>query len=72
MNTLKDVKDKLIDYLMSVDLAGLSTCDLTGYTGIICQLSGIEKPDYMDTFYKAMTGGHGFGKKPEKEETDNG
>ena len=72
MYTLKDVKEKLIDHLMEIDLAGMSTCDLTGYTGIICQLSDLDRPDYMESLTKMMAEGYSFGKKPEKEETDNG
>ena len=73
MYTINDVKSKLIDYLMSIDLAGLTMMDLSGYTGIVCQVNGMDKEDYMTTLAKVMASGYKFGDKPEKKEvTDNG
>ena len=72
MYTINDVKSKLIDYLMSVDLAGLTMMDLSGYTGIVCQVNGMDKEDYMATLAKIVASGYKFGDKPEeKEAADN-
>ena len=54
MYTINDVKSKLIDYLMSVDLAGLTMMDIAGYAGIVCQVNGMDKEDYVTTLAKTM------------------
>ena len=43
MNTVQTVKQRLIDYLASVDLSKLSMMDLSGYACVIGQLQSIER-----------------------------
>ena len=72
MYTINDVKSKLIDYLMSIDLASLPLMDIAGYAGIVCQVNGMDKDDYMATLAKVVSSGYKFSDKTEeKEETDH-
>ena len=43
MTTVQTVKQRLIDYLASVDLSKLSMMDLSGYACVIGQLQSIER-----------------------------
>ena len=47
MYKILDVKDKLIEHLMKLDLTKISMADLSTYTGIVCQITALDKPDYM-------------------------
>lgn len=54
MNTVVTVKQRLIDYLAQMDLNKLTMIDLREYTGIIYQLTTMDKPDYMEAMAKAV------------------
>lgn len=44
MATVKDLKDKLIAYLDSVDFSKMSTSDINGYVSVLKALDDMEKP----------------------------
>lgn len=73
MPTIKDVKDKLINHLLSIDLPSLNMMDLSTYTGIVCQVNGMDKEDYMTTLAKMVSDKYNLVEKTEaKEESTNG
>lgn len=53
MATVKDLKEKFIAYLDSVDFSKMTTCDLSGYVMILKSLDDMEKPSPFDAISKA-------------------
>lgn len=57
MKTVKDVKQRLIDQLMSMDMDRMSLVELEAYTRIVGNLATMEKPDYMESLARYAAGG---------------
>ena len=60
---IKEVKDKLTTYLMSVDLAALTMADLNIYADTVCKLANLEKRDITEQLLINMAAGFN-GKAP--------
>lgn len=48
MYAIADVKERLIEHLMTIDLNKMSMMDLSTYTNMVCQMINMDKPDYTD------------------------
>lgn len=48
MYAIADVKERLIEHLMTIDLNKMSMMDLSTYTNMVCQMITMDKPDYTD------------------------
>lgn len=59
--TVKDVKQKLIDYLYDVKLDALNISDLYTYSQAVRVADEMEKPDYMEAMTSMLSSGYGFG-----------
>ena len=55
MNDINDVKAKIIDHLMSIDLSGLSMDDLTSYTKTAQLVVEMNKPDPSELIANYLT-----------------
>ncbi len=53
--TLKDVKQRFIDYLMAMDLDKLDMSGLSTYSYILKTLDEMEKPGYAEAMAMAMS-----------------
>ena len=57
MKTVKDVKQRLIDQLMNMDMNRMSLIELEAYTRIVGNLAAMDKPDYMESLARYAAGG---------------
>ncbi len=69
MKSLKDLKQRYIDHLYSLDLKRMDVAALNIFGYILKTLDDMEKPSYQEMLAK-MT--DSFGRKPEKEEKKDG
>lgn len=51
------LKQKLIDYMASMDLNHMSIMDLNGYVTILRQLHDMTRPDYMESMAEILKNG---------------
>lgn len=69
MYTLKELKERYINHLMSMDLAKMDIQELGQYSVIIKTLDDMEKPGYAETLMAMGMGMGAFGaRNTEKEE----
>lgn len=68
MATVDSIKEKVIEYMNSVDLSALSMQELNTYVFTLNTLATMDKTDYMDALLKMASGGFASGKVEEKEE----
>ena len=68
MNTLKDLKQRFIDYLMDMDLNKLDMSGLSTYGYILKNLDEMEKPGYAEALGLAFGSMNAMKKE---EATDN-
>lgn len=54
MYTLKDLKQRFIDYLMAMDLDKLDMSALNSYSFILKALDDMEKPGYAESLSAIM------------------
>lgn len=67
MHTVDDVKAKLTEYMMSIDLEKLRFDELSSYADTLEKLARIGKGDYFESLLKMMTPNFGVCSKPESE-----
>lgn len=65
MHTISDVKAKLTEYMMGIDLAKLRLDELSSYADTLEKLARIDKEDYFDALLKVMTPNFGVCAKPD-------
>lgn len=68
MATIDSIKEKVIEYMNSVDLSALTMQELNTYVFTLNSLAALDKSDYMDALLKMASGGFVSGKAEEKEE----
>jgi len=54
MSTVKDVKQRLVDYLMSIKLEKLKMAELSIYSDVVRKADEMEKPGYAETMATLM------------------
>lgn len=64
MNSVQDLKQDLIDYLMSMDKSKMSMTDLDGYIFAVKSVLDMDKPNPFEAAYAALQN-HGI--NPTKE-----
>ena len=69
MYTFEDVKTKLIDHLMSVNLSDISMDELLLYVKSITETNTLYKPDFTDSIVGLISKSpcYGFGSDSKKE-----
>ena len=65
MHTIADVKARLTEHMMGIDLAKLRLDELSSYADTLEKLSRIGKGDYFESLLKVMTPDFGVCAKPE-------
>lgn len=64
-----DLKHKLIDHLMSLDLSKMQMYELCSYTNIVTQINSMDKADYLDRMVD-MLGKNTYGIKTDEPKGD--
>ena len=54
MATISDVKQKMLDRLMEMDISNVSVFEIGQYVGVLRALADINEKPYMDTLTEMM------------------
>lgn len=58
MNTITDIKAKILSYMGNMDLDAMTLMDISLYTDILRRVSDINEKPYLETLMETM--GRGF------------